>query len=65
MTGRGWVTGEDIRSRPFLDNQSRENFDKIFTGKVKGFKQVGPNKFKKIYNNVNVQPQDKQYGTTT
>lgn len=30
MTGKGWITGEDIRSKPYDSEEVRDNFDRIF-----------------------------------
>lgn len=30
MTGRGWAIGSDIISKPLLDEQTRDEFDRIF-----------------------------------
>ena len=30
MTGRGWITGSDIHSKPYDTEEARDNFDRIF-----------------------------------
>jgi hypothetical protein len=30
MTGRGWVDGSGIKSKPLMDEATRDEFDRIF-----------------------------------